>query len=125
MSPAVGHGAALFMGMLVGFMFPLAGTVIISAALGSLLLRAAKDLAKTRPEKKNLQSRSSQTHRRTRRSVAERPDNHDWPLSVHGYDSPELFREDALMHIRQTDREIAEQERNILAILNQIKKLEE
>lgn len=39
-----------------------------------------------------------------------------------GYDSPELFREDALMHIRENEREFAEHERNIQAILAEMKR---
>jgi hypothetical protein len=57
-------------------------------------------------------------------SLSEPPDKHDWPLSVHRHGTPELFREDALMHIRQLHREVAEHERNIQAILTEMKKRE-
>ena len=50
MTPAIAFGAALFTGMLIGFMFPLVGTAIISVVLGCLLFRAAKDLLTTKPE---------------------------------------------------------------------------
>jgi len=44
--------------------------------------------------------------------------------AVHGYDTPALFRHDALAHIRQLDSEVAEHERNIQTILAEMGKRE-
>ncbi len=44
------------------------------------------------------------------RSESEPPCPFDWPQAAHGYDTPELFREDALMHIRENDPAVAEHE---------------
>ncbi len=57
-------------------------------------------------------------------SVSEPPKKYDWPPSLHGYDSADLVREDALMHIRENDRAVAGHEENIRAILAQIKNRE-
>jgi hypothetical protein len=74
--------------------------------------------------------------RRTRRKIAEPAPrtsetstvgptrNDDAAPAVHGYDTPELFRHDALAHIRQLDAEVAEHERNIQTILTEMKKRE-
>ncbi len=43
---------------------------------------------------------------------------------AHGYDSPDLFRRDALLHIQRLNAELAEHERNIQEILGEIKKRE-
>ncbi len=48
----------------------------------------------------------------------------DWPQAAHGYDTPELFRQDALIHIRENERAVAEHERNIQAILAEMKRRE-
>ncbi len=131
MTPAIHCGAGLLAGMLIGFMFQLAGTIIITIVLGYVLFRAAKDLEVTKPRDSVLQPRSSQrqtmkNRRRRKPGFSLRtPEKYDWPLSVHGYDSPELFKEDALIHIRQNDREIAEHERNIQALVAEIKKLQQ
>ncbi len=59
-----------------------------------------------------------------RRSKSETPVRFDWPQAAHGYDMPELFREDALRHIGENDRAVAEHERNIQAILAEMKQRE-
>lgn len=52
------------------------------------------------------------------------PPKADMASAAHGYDTPELFRQDALAHIRQLDAQVAEHERNIEAILAEMKKRE-
>jgi len=44
--------------------------------------------------------------------------------AAHGYDTPELFRQDELAHIRQLDAQVAGTERNIQTILAEMKKRE-
>jgi hypothetical protein len=39
MTPAIAYGAAVFIGMLIGSLFPLVGTAIISVALSCLLFQ--------------------------------------------------------------------------------------
>jgi hypothetical protein len=54
-------------------------------------------------------------------STIESPRKADMPPAVRGYDTPELFRQDALIHIRHLDAQVAEHERNIQAILAEMK----
>jgi hypothetical protein len=42
----------------------------------------------------------------------------DMPPVVRGYDTPELFRHDALIHIHHLESEVAKHERNIQSILD-------
>lgn len=67
MTPAIAYGTALLTGMLIGFMFPLLGTAIISVVLACLLFRAAKDLVNTKSEERDLESRLSQAQTTNRR----------------------------------------------------------
>ena len=55
-------------------------------------------------------------------SIVDPPRNADPPLEIRGYDTPELFRQDALAHIRHLESEVAEHERNIQTILTEIRK---
>jgi flagellar biosynthesis/type III secretory pathway M-ring protein FliF/YscJ len=48
----------------------------------------------------------------------------DVASAVRGYDTPELFRRDALIHIRHLESEAAQHERNIQSILAEMKKRE-
>ncbi len=41
----------------------------------------------------------------------------DLPAALHGYDYPELSRHDALLHMSQLEKQVAEHERNIQASL--------
>jgi hypothetical protein len=57
-------------------------------------------------------------------STVEPPQRDDMALAVHGYDTPELFRHDALIQIRHLESEVAKHERNIQAILAEMRKRE-
>jgi hypothetical protein len=57
--------------------------------------------------------------------IIEPPPNADMPPAVRGYDTPELFWRDALIHIRYLESEVAKHERNTQAILAEMKKREQ
>jgi hypothetical protein len=48
----------------------------------------------------------------------------DTASAIRGYDTPELFRQDAFAHIRHLESEVVEHERNIQAILAEMKQRE-
>jgi hypothetical protein len=54
----------------------------------------------------------------------EKTEGTDPAPQLHGYDTPELFRRDALLHIGRLDAEVAKHEQNIQNILSEIKKRE-
>jgi hypothetical protein len=56
--------------------------------------------------------------------IIEPPRKDDMAPAVRGYDTPELFRQDALLHIRRLESEVAKHERNIQTILAEMKKRE-
>jgi hypothetical protein len=57
-------------------------------------------------------------------STVEAPRKNDMPPAVRGYDTPELFWRDALIHIRHLESEVAKHERNIQTILAETKQRE-
>ena len=57
-------------------------------------------------------------------STVEPPSTNDMAPAVRGYDTPELFRQDALIRIHHLESEVARHERNIQVILAEIKERE-
>ncbi len=48
----------------------------------------------------------------------------DFSPCLHAYDSPELFRSDALLHMHELQKEVTEHEQNIQAILEEMRSRE-